>query len=212
LKIVDLTAVIKADSLVFPGYVRPAILKWTDLEKHGYYSNLLYMVEHTLTHVDSPAHFLKNANTIDEVPLNHFVGRATAIDLRSKKEDGFITKADLQEYIKKDENDIVLLYTGWEEYMGREEYFVNYPGLSKDGAEFLRDVNVKAVGIDGPDIDSYKSKGFPAHKILLGAGIVIYEGLINLGEISGKKFNFVGLPLKIHMGSASPVRAVAIIE
>jgi len=212
LKIVDLTAVIKADSLVFPGYVRPAILKWTDLEKHGYYSNLLYMVEHTLTHVDSPAHFLKNANTIDEVPLNHFVGRAAAIDLRSKKEDGFITKADLQEYIKKDENDIVLLYTGWEEYMGREEYFANYPGLSKDGAEFLRDVNVKAVGIDGPDIDNYKSKGFPAHKILLGAGIVIYEGLINLGEISGKKFNFVGLPLKIHMGSASPVRAVAIIE
>ncbi len=212
MKIVDLSCVIKVDSPVFPGYVKPTILKWTDLEKHGYYSNLLYMVEHTLTHVDSPAHFIKNADTIDRVSLDHFVGRATAIDLRSKKEGGFITKVDLQGYIKKGENDVILLYTGWEQYMEREEYFANYPGLSRDGAEFLRDAGVKAVGIDGPDIDNYKSKGFPAHHILLSAGIVIYEGLINLSEVLGKKFKFVGLPLKINMGSASPVRAVAILE
>ena len=208
MKIIDLSAVIKSDALVFPGYPRPVILKWTDVEKHGYYSNVLHMVEHTLTHVDSPAHFVKGALTIDKVSLDHFIGKAIAIDFRDKKNGGFITKEDLEKYVNKESDiQVVLLYTGWDEYLGSEDYFKDYPGLSKDGAEYLRDLNIKAVGIDGPDIDSSKSDDFPAHNTLLPEGIVIYEGLVNLKEVTGKTFDFIGLPLKIYNGSASPVRA-----
>ena len=213
MKIVDLSATITSDALVFPGYPRPVILPWTNIEKHGYYSNVIHMVEHTLTHVDSPAHFIKDASTIDKVSLDHFMGRAVALDFRDKKESGFITKKDLEMRLRGFEKiNIVLLYTGWDEYLGSENYFKGYPGLSKDGAEYLREIGIKAVGIDGGDIDSSRSKGFPVHNTLLPAGIVVYEGLVNLREVIGKVFNFIGLPLKIGNGSASPVRAVAVIE
>ncbi len=69
---------------------------------------------------------------------------------------------------------------------------------------------MNAVGIDAPSIDY---EPFPAHNILLPKGIVIYENLTNLKELLGKVgFQFIGLSLKIENGSASPVRAVAVLE
>ena len=213
MKTVDLSSTIVTDAPVFPGYPKPVILKWTVIEKHGYYSNVLHMVEHTLTHVDSPAHFIKGAPTIDKVTLDHFMGKAIALDLRDEEEGSLITESDIKKYVKAPTDiKIVILYTGWEKKTGSEDYFKGYPGLSKDAAEYLRDLDMKAVGIDGPDIDHHNSEGFPAHHVLLSAGMVIYEGLVNLKEVAGKTFNFIGLPLKINDGSASPVRVVAILD
>ncbi len=52
----------------------------------------------------------------------------------------------------------------------------------------------------------------PAHNIALGAGVPIYECLVNLGALVGRRFTFVGLPLRIAGAEACPVRAVAIIR
>jgi kynurenine formamidase len=38
------------------------------------------------------------------------------------------------------------------------------------------------------------------------------ENLCNLDKIIGKRFTFVGLPLKIRKGTGSPMRAVAILD
>jgi kynurenine formamidase len=39
-----------------------------------------------------------------------------------------------------------------------------------------------------------------------------YENLCNLDKLFGKRFTFIGLPLKIRNGTGSPIRAVAILE
>ena len=44
------------------------------------------------------------------------------------------------------------------------------------------------------------------------SGVVIYENLTNLKPLIGKRFKFIGVPLKIVKGSASPVRALAVLE
>ena len=109
----------------------------------------------------------------------------------------------------------VLVYvwvTGYASSMtkaGTPEWF-NHPGLDESGAKYLAEKNINAVGIDAPSIDQAP---FPGHKTLLPKGIVIYENLTNLKELLGKPgFQFIGIPLKIINGSASPVRAIAIIE
>jgi kynurenine formamidase len=106
---------------------------------------------------------------------------------------------------------ITLLRTGWEDKWSSDDYQRN-PGLSKEAAEYIVRSKVKAVGIDAPSIDPGDSKDFPAHVTLLKEGIVIYENLKNLESVGKAEFTFMGLPLRIEKGSASPVRAIAIVK
>jgi kynurenine formamidase len=43
-------------------------------------------------------------------------------------------------------------------------------------------------------------------------GITHYENLANLEEVVGRRFTFVGFPLRIRGGTGSPVRAVAVLD
>ena len=213
-RILDLTMVLKTGSPVFPGYPTPIVHTWTTIKEHGYYSNLVMFVEHTGTHVDSPAHFIEGAPTIDEVPLERFMGKGIVIDVSDLGPKAAITKERIEKALSRASIDIgpgwiVLFYTGYDSKAGTPEWF-NHPGLDESGAKFLAEKNVNAVGIDAPSIDH---EPFPGHKILLPKGIVIFENLTNLKELLDKiGFEFIALPLKIEKGSASPVRAIAIIE
>ena len=213
-KIIDLTMELKTGLPVFSGYPVPIVHKWTSIEEHGYYSNLLMFVEHTGTHVDAPAHFIKNALTIDKVPIERFMGKGVVIDVSNLKPKAAITASMIKQKLKELSIEIgpgwiVLFYTGYDTKAGTPEWF-NHPGLDESGAKFLAEKGVNAVGIDAPSIDH---EPFPGHNTLLPRGIVIYENLTNLKELVGKPgFQFIGIPLKILNGSASPVRAIAIIE
>ncbi|QIQ20795.1 cyclase family protein [Zophobihabitans entericus] len=83
--------------------------------------------------------------------------------------------------------------------------------MGKDGAEYLRDKDIKAVGTDAIAIDATEHGDHPAHYTLLGANIAIIENLTNLKQLT-QPFIFLAFPLKIKQGSVSPIRAVAFIE
>jgi len=213
-KVLDLTLTLRTGAPVFPGYPTPIVHTWTTIEKNGYYSNLLQFVEHTGTHVDSPAHFVKGAPTIDKVPLDRFMGKGVVIGVSDLPKKGAITREIIENRLREQGVEVgsgwvVLFYTGYDEKAGTPEWF-EHPDLDETGAKYLAEKNVNAVGIDAPSIDH---EPFPAHTALLSKGIVIYENLTGLKELVGKPgFKFIGLPLKIENGSASPVRAVAILE
>ncbi len=213
-RIVDLTMTLKTGTPVFPGYPIPIVHTWTTVREHGYYSNLLILVEHTGTHVDAPAHFIENGTTIDEVPPEKFMRRGVVIDVSSLGPRAEITREIIENELKRLDIEIgpgwiVLFYTGYDAKAGTPEWF-NHPGLDESAARFLAEKNVNAVGIDAPSIDH---EPFTAHNILLSKGILIYKNLTNLRLLLDRPgFQFVGLPLKILKGSASPVRAIAIVE
>ena len=48
------------------------------------------------------------------------------------------------------------------------------------------------------------------HKILLGGGVTIVEGLTNLDSLTQERALFVALPLKVEACDGAPVRAIAI--
>ncbi len=43
-------------------------------------------------------------------------------------------------------------------------------------------------------------------------GITHFENLANLDQVVGKRFTYIGFPLRIREGTGSPVRAVAVLE
>ncbi|ASJ17245.1 cyclase [Thermococcus chitonophagus] len=186
--IVDLTMWLGKDTPTFPGDPEVEVTPWAKIGDNGFYMNMIKMGEHSGTHVDAPAHFIEGGETIDRVALEKFIGIGIAIDVRDG--DGNIGPHEIPSDI---ENKVVLLLTG-----GRE--------LSREAAEKLVKSNIKAVGTDNASIGSHE-----VHKILLSAGIPIYENLVNLEKLIGKEFLFIGLPLKIKDGSGSPVRAIAIV-
>ncbi|MFA4663300.1 cyclase family protein [Pyrococcus kukulkanii] len=185
--IVDLTMGLGKETPTFPGDPEIEVIPWSKIEDNGFYMNVIKMGEHSGTHVDAPAHFIKGGRTIDKVPLERFMGIGMVVDVR--KGEGLVKPEEVPDKVS---GKIVLFLTE-----GRE--------LSREAAEKLIRGKVKAVGTDAMSIGSEE-----VHRILLLAGIPIYENLVNLDKLIGKEFLFIGLPLKIEKGSGSPVRAIAI--
>ena len=66
-------------------------------------------------------------------------------------------------------------------------------------------MGIKVVGVDYLSVDQYQDMARPAHHILLGAGVVIIEGLDLTGVPPGD-YELFCLPLKIKDGNGAPAR------
>jgi len=212
-EVVDLSVPMKSlDTPVYPGYPQPLRSSYTTVAKEGYASFVWTFAEHTSTHVDSPAHFYDNALTIDQVPLNRYVGPGVVLDFRNKGTNYEITRDDIEDSLQKlgvklPEKSILLFLTGYTDKSTTSEW-MEHPTLSGEASKYIVSLKVNAVGLDTPSPDH---PPFPAHKILLPEKIAVYENLWNLDKILGKDFYFVGAPLRLFGGSASPVRPLALV-
>ncbi len=177
----------------------------------GYAAKLLMFADHTSTHVDAPSHFWPQRRTIDELPLDAFCGEAIVVDCsRSAEEVRPLDLATFRRALAEDghtlrHGDIVLVQL----MRGGEDV---YCGFDAELSQFLVDQGVKLVGVDRGTPDCPHLKDKPAHVILLQNDVLIVEGLRNLDALKGRRFTFLGLPLKIRGGTGSPIRAAALLE
>ncbi|AET33353.1 cyclase family protein [Pyrobaculum ferrireducens] len=206
---IDLTMELGPDTPVFPGYPKPAFIQWSKIDLHGYYSRVMYTPEHSATHVDSPAHFVPGARTVDQIPPEKFIGTFVALDFSDLPPRGQITlrafEARLPRGADLGPGAVVLLRTGYDAYAGTDRW-LEHPDISPELAEHLAKLGINAVGTDAPSPDHAP---FEIHKILLAREVLIYENLTNLAAVVGKRGRFYGLPLKLAQGSGAPVRAIA---
>ncbi|HLQ06829.1 MAG TPA: cyclase family protein [Nitrososphaerales archaeon] len=215
-EIIDLSVPIKSQGTpVFPGYPMPLKATMTTLDDTGWLSYLWMFVEHSGTHVDSPGHVISGAPLVDKVPLSTYIARGAVLDLTSKQPKSSITKDDVTSRLKKAGLEgkvgrgwILLLEMGWSAKAGTPQW-LEYPELSVPASEEIVGLGVNAVGLDSPSPDYAP---LPSHKVLLSRGIAIFENLTNLDKVKGKDFIFVGAPLPLVDGSASPVRALALVR
>ena len=77
------------------------------------------MSTHTGTHVDAPIHFAEKGKTIDQIPLQDWIGPAVKIDVESKcmsNRDYLLSVEDIKQWEKQNglipDNAWVLMYTG----------------------------------------------------------------------------------------------------
>jgi arylformamidase len=212
-EVLDLSVPMKSmDTPIFPGYPQPLRLSFTTVGKEGYASFVWTFVEHTSTHVDSPAHFIEGAQTIDQVPLHRYLGPGIVLDFNNKGKNYDITKNDIEKALEKSgrklpPGGILLFYTGYTDKANSSDW-MEHPALSEGASRYVVDLKANAVGFDSPSPDH---PPFPAHKILLPEKIGVYENLWNLDKLLNKDFYFVGAPLRLYGGSASPVRALALV-
>jgi len=212
-RIVDLTATLNEQTPCYPTDP-PFARSWhARLSESGFCVSKLEMGAHTGTHVDAPLHFLGEAfPDVVEMPLQLFMGEALALErLRQPGQD--LTVTDLVG-AEIHSGDIVLFRTGWDQRSASPAFFQDeWPGLQPSLVQELIRRGVKAVGGDIASIDSPAAlaAGAPAHKLAGHARMPVFEALVNLDQVAGQRFFFLGLPLKLQGGEASPIRAVALV-
>jgi arylformamidase len=211
--IIDLTLALSESTPIYHG--DPEFRKsWHTVdEKTGCRVGKLELGVHCGTHVDAPLHVLNGAQGIGEMAPSLFCGNAVVVD--AQKAEGQDVEASDIEKVDILPGDIVLFRTGWEERANTPRFFSGeWPGFTEEAVQLLSRKKVKSIGGDMPSADSPSGirAGLMSHKCALKAGMPIFEALVNLHAIVGRRVFFIALPLKIVEGDGSPVRAVAIVS
>jgi kynurenine formamidase len=177
--------------------------------------------DHAATHVDAPAHFdpRPQAASIDTIPLEHFYTPAICLDLSHVPLRHAVTVSEMEAALAASgqeirPNDTTLLWMATDERLaGQPTYEHDFPGLSVEAVHWLADKGVGMFGVEAVSPAPEGEPNFQAHLACAERGITHIEGLTNLARLIGRgRFRFVGFPLKIRGGTASPIRAVAIFE
>jgi arylformamidase len=176
---------------------------------------------HTGAHIDSPLHVFKDGITTAEISLDQVIGEAITIDLSFVDANHKITIDDLKrggaDKVRK--GDIVLLRTGWTDKMYGKwpDYFTQSPFFPPESAEWLVAKDPKSIGFDFFEeycarLPDFTSEDFPMHRVILGAGIVIMEGITNLGALPRQRVPFYAPFYKIEGTEGAPARFFAQVD
>lgn len=229
MQLIDLSREIHHRTPAHPSHPPVVTTVWNDhdeIKSAGdtkFSSKALYlsMSDHAGTHVDAPSHFNSdpNAASIDQVPLENFYTEAICLDLSHVPLKHEITVAEMETALQKSGQEIragdtVLIHMGTNDRLfGTPAYLHDFPGLHVDAVHWLADQKIVAFGVEAISPAPEGEPNFKAHLACAERGITHMECLWNLDQLIGKgRFRFIGFPLKIRGGTASPIRAVAVFE
>lgn len=162
---------------------------------------------HTGTHVDPPYHFDDHGMKVDELPLEVLIGRAWVCSLESKLD---IEVSDLQGAVPQGTVRL-LLKTANSALWHREvqEFTSDFACLTVEAARWIVKQGIQLLGVDYLSLERPGSAGHLVHHALLGAGVIVVEGL-DLSSLQNGWYNLYCLPLKVADGDGAPARAVAV--
>lgn len=206
--IYDITVPLTTTMPVWPGDPPVAISPISQISQ-GKRSNvsLLTLASHTGTHLDPPKHFIESGATLDQVALDTLIGPADVAYLPDAERIGV---AELESLKLPADCRRLLLRTRNSLYWARREpnFQRDYVGVSAEGAEWLVKRKLALVGLDYLSVARF-DEALPVHLTLLGAGIILLEG-ITLHNIQPGRYQLICLPIKIAGGDGAPARAVLI--
>ena len=174
---------------------------------------------HSGSHVDSPRHVVAGAPLMSEIPLEQLIGSAVVFSLPDTPANYGITVEDLEACaVQVQPGDIVLIHTDWSDRTwGTPEFFTDSPWLTPEAASWLVGFGPKAIGFDfseeyiaGRTAD-FGSEDFVTHRAILEHGVIIMEGLTNLGALPSRRVDFFAPFFKLAADGA-PARFFAIVE
>ena len=155
------------------GHGVPSMPGQTDVKmfravKHAQHGVLAWRVTtslHTGTHMNAPIHLVQRGADLAGVSPDRLFGNGAIVDVPKGRWE-LVTAADLRAAkpeIKK--GDIVVIVTGWHhKYSDALEYWGESPGLSKDAAEWLVEMDAKMVAVDTPQVDHPLATSMGPHR------------------------------------------------
>ncbi len=181
---------------VFPGDPAPAYQRIRSIpDGDGCNLTTLSLCAHNGTHIDAPFHFFQDGRTVDALEPEIFAGPAYVATY-----EGAVTAEAAQRICAKARAcgaDARILLRG-------------HTVVTAASARVFAGSGLRLIGNES---QTFGPENSPAevHHILLGAGIVLLEG-IRLGAVADGRYLLCALPLKLAGCDGAPCRAVLMTE
>lgn len=198
----DITPLVSSALAVWPGDTPPSREVLMDMARGDALTlSTLRATVHLGAHADAPSHYGEPAPSIEQRPLDLYLGVCQVIQVRAERG----RRVSLEDLGSEIEAERVLLVTGT--FPDPTRWNEDFAALEPDLVDALHALGVRLVGIDTPSVDLFPSKDLPAHKRFLAHDMAILEGLV-LKDVPQGLYELIALPLKLEGFDASPVRAV----
>ena len=193
MKIIDISQEVFSCN-VYPGDPSPIAEKVVSIDAGDVYNmSTLSMCVHNGTHIDAPYHFLNDGNTVEQIPLEYFVGTCYVV-----QRDGELTANDTE--------DIMLEAKA---HNATEHILIGgNVTVTAEAAKVFADNAIKLIGNEGVSIGPVDAP-MEVHKILLSANVVLLEGIVLKGVPEGVYF-LNAAPLNLAKLDGAPCRAYLI--
>jgi arylformamidase len=206
-EVYDISVPLEAVS-AYPGD-RLFFREWMSRFEDGADCNLsaLTLSSHSGTHLDAPAHLLKNGRTLDQYPINRFIIPAHVIHVECDES----IPASAISCLKINKGEALLFKTknSRRGILYSKVFSEEFVYLSAEAARLCVYSGFSLVGMDSLSVDKYEDTSLPAHQALLENDVLILEG-IDLVDIPCGRYTLICLPLSVKGAEASPARAVLV--
>ena len=151
------------------------------------------MCAHNGTHIDAPSHFIKDGKTAEQIPLENFVG-----DCFVARHEGDFSEEDARAVLQRASaagtNERILI--------------AGDATVTEEAARVFASARIKLIGNESQTVGP-ENAPMQVHLILLGAEVVLLEGLVLSGVAEGRYF-LSALPLNFAGFEGAPCRAYLI--
>ena len=178
---------------VYPGDPKPEKQTLCAISDGELYNLTAFsMCAHNGTHIDAPFHFLPKGKTVEQLPLETFVG-----DCFVARCQGELTASDAEAVLEKAGDAERLLIAG--------------PATVTAGAaKVFASGSLRLLGCEGQTVGPEEAP-MEVHLILLGRGIALLEGIVLDGVPEGRYF-LSAAPLNLAGADGAPCRAYLIAD
>lgn len=206
-KYIDISVPISPSLPCWPGSPAIQFERSLDLEKGDIATDTtVHFSVHTGTHIDAPLHFLRDGKSVDQIPLETLIGSVYVAEVPVQVE--AITVDVLKSLALPDGVQRLLLKTQnsllWSS--GNDKFDPDFVALTAKAAQWLVDRGIMVIGIDYLSIQRF-ADGPDTHQILLGASVVVIEGL-DLSRVEPGEYELFCLPLKLKGVEGAPARVI----
>ena len=179
---------------VYPGDPAPVRKVLADMSK-GDVINLtaFSMCAHNGTHLDAPAHFIKDGKTVDELDPTTYLG-----DCYVARHEGDVTADDASAILRKaaavNASERILI--------------AGKATVTETAARVFAESGVKLLGNESQTVGP-ETAPMAVHLILLGADVVLLEGVVLTNVPEGKYF-LTAAPINLGGCEGAPCRAMLV--
>ena len=179
---------------IFPGDSRPEREVVRSMEAGDRYNLInVRMCVHNGTHIDAPSHFLRDGKTVEQVPLEKFVGMAYVATHA-----GRLTAADAKQILRE---------AGAISPEAAKRILIKGDAiLSEEAAQVFANAGIDLFGNESQTVGP-EDAPMAVHLILLGREVVLLEG-IRLQEVPEGVYLLNAATLCFAGAEGSPCRAI----
>ena len=173
---------------VYPGDPKPEKQLLSSTAAGDLYNLTVFsMCAHNGTHIDAPFHFLPDGKTVEQLPLDTFVG-----DCFVARHRGDVTAADAERILEKSGGIARILIAG-------------DVTVTEEAAHIFAAAGIRLLGNEGQSVGP-EDAPMAVHLALLKHGVALLEGIV-LTDIPEGRYFLSAAPLNLAGADGAPCRA-----